>query len=68
MSSITKRVSYVWPRAVLYATTGMTLAHVVLQPSHRVVVAGRVLWLVAALWTIGAVVWNAWVATKEAQP
>ena len=68
MSSITKRVGYLWPRAVLYATTGMALAHVVVQPSQRIVLIGRVLWAVAALWTIGAVIWNAWVATKEAQP
>jgi hypothetical protein len=65
---MTKRVTYLWPRAALYFATGMMLAHVAVQPSRQIVMIGRVMWALAALWTISAIVWNSWVDTTAAQP
>jgi drug/metabolite transporter superfamily protein YnfA len=58
---MTKRINYRWPRAALYFATGMMLAHVALKPAQPIVMIGRALWALAALWTIFAIVWNSWV-------
>ena len=68
MSSITKRVGYLWPRnAFLFAVIVLAVLPLIGVTSEPVLMAAAMLWACTVLWTIGAVVWNAWVATKEAE-
>jgi hypothetical protein len=68
MSNIMKRVSYRWPRnAFLSAASVLAVLQLIGVTSEPVFMAAAILWACTVLWSIGAVVWNAWVATKAVQ-
>ena len=68
-SFIPNRVSYRWPRnAFLFAVSVLAVLQLIGVTSEPVLMAAAILWAGTVLWSIGAVVWNAWVEMKGVQP